>query len=177
MIKANSSGMFWNTLKGGSERDVQIKKWGKTLAPWYLYGQSKLVRTCMLIWWLVIESTVSYQGNIMVSHLFSTEYKGVLVSCSVHPGGIQTDIDRWPTFQVIYLPWAYIYGLDHRTAPSWQKAMSKYLFHPVEWVFYSAGLRSDLGDWLFPFRLGAYSSLYACATGPALDINDQVDTF
>ncbi|KAJ7362597.1 NAD(P)-binding protein [Mycena albidolilacea] len=68
--------IFFDTVKGGVKRDAQIKKWGKMMAPWTLYGASKT-------------------ANIIVAnHYAATCQSSVLVSCSLHPGIIQTGLQR-----------------------------------------------------------------------------------
>ncbi|KAJ7918130.1 NAD-P-binding protein [Mycena leptocephala] len=72
---APKTGFVMDTLKKSEGRDKQIKKWGGLLAPWWLYGQSKL-------------------GNILISNYFARKYSDILVSCAVHPGFISTDLGR-----------------------------------------------------------------------------------
>ncbi|KAF7312726.1 hypothetical protein MIND_00287500 [Mycena indigotica] len=68
--------VLFDSLKDGPKRNALIKKWGRLKAPWTLYGSSKL-------------------GNIVVSnHYSSTQPPDVLVSCSLHPGLIQTGLQR-----------------------------------------------------------------------------------
>ncbi|KAJ7476685.1 NAD(P)-binding protein [Mycena latifolia] len=67
--------IFFMTLKGGPERDALVKKWGKLVAPWNLYGASKL-------------------GNIIMSDHYAMNHADVLVSCSLHPGLIKSGIQR-----------------------------------------------------------------------------------
>ncbi|KAJ6454746.1 hypothetical protein C8R47DRAFT_220736 [Mycena vitilis] len=73
---APGNGMDFASLKGGSERDAWIKKKGRFLTPWTLYGESKI-------------------GNIVISNYFAKTHSDVLVSCSVHPGGIKTELSRY----------------------------------------------------------------------------------
>ncbi|KAJ6576975.1 NAD-P-binding protein [Mycena vulgaris] len=72
---APGDGMAYVSLKGGPERDAWVKKTGSFMAPWRLYGESKI-------------------GNILISNYFAKNYSGVLVSCAVHPGGIKTELQR-----------------------------------------------------------------------------------
>ncbi|KAJ6577018.1 NAD-P-binding protein [Mycena vulgaris] len=72
---APGDGMAYISLKGGPERDAWVKKTGSFMAPWRLYGESKI-------------------GNILISNYFAKTYSGVLVSCAVHPGGIKTELQR-----------------------------------------------------------------------------------
>ncbi|KAJ7114654.1 NAD(P)-binding protein [Mycena crocata] len=69
------TGFLFDTLRKSEARDRQIKSWGGIMAPWRLYGQSKL-------------------GNLIISNHFAREYSDVLVSCAVHPGFIATDLGR-----------------------------------------------------------------------------------
>jgi len=77
---APGSGIEWSSLKGGKERDDQIKKWGTSRIPgkgagWLLYGTSKI-------------------GNIMFSHILNRYHGEYVASYSVHPGGIRTELQR-----------------------------------------------------------------------------------
>ncbi|KAJ7506876.1 NAD(P)-binding protein [Mycena galericulata] len=73
---APGNGMNFASLKGGPERDAWVKKAGRFLGPWQLYGTSKL-------------------GNIYISNYFAKTYSGVLVSCALHPGRIKTELTRY----------------------------------------------------------------------------------
>ncbi|KAJ7636817.1 NAD(P)-binding protein [Roridomyces roridus] len=72
---APGPGVEFASLKGGSERDAWLKKTGKFLAPWRLYGQSKM-------------------GNILASNYLAKTHSDVLVSCAVHPGVIRSELQR-----------------------------------------------------------------------------------
>ncbi|KAJ7182395.1 NAD(P)-binding protein [Mycena crocata] len=67
--------VFLDAVKGGPARDALVKKWGKLTAPWNLYGASKL-------------------GNIIVSNYYAKAHSDVLVSCALHPGLIQSGVQR-----------------------------------------------------------------------------------
>ncbi|KAF7325201.1 Short-chain dehydrogenase/reductase family protein [Mycena kentingensis (nom. inval.)] len=68
-------GVFFESLQGGAERDRWLReRWG-ALVGWQLYAQSKLV------------------GIILSNHLAKT-HSEFLVSCSVHPGAINTPLKR-----------------------------------------------------------------------------------
>ncbi|KAJ7246107.1 NAD(P)-binding protein [Mycena haematopus] len=69
-------GIVFESLKGGAERDKWLKKAGSTLGPLRIYGESKL-------------------GNILVSNYFARIHGNTLVSCSVHPGPINTEVGRY----------------------------------------------------------------------------------
>ncbi|KAJ6464066.1 NAD(P)-binding protein [Mycena sanguinolenta] len=75
-------GIEFESLKGGPERDAWVTKAGKTMRPWSLpvswrfYGESKL-------------------GNILVANYFAHKYGDALVSTSVHPGPIKTELGRY----------------------------------------------------------------------------------
>ncbi|KAJ7482828.1 NAD(P)-binding protein [Mycena galericulata] len=73
---APGNGMNFASLKGGPERDAWVKKAGRFLGPWQLYGESKL-------------------GNIYISNYFAKTYSGALVSCALHPGRIKTELTRY----------------------------------------------------------------------------------
>ncbi|KAJ6552999.1 hypothetical protein B0H19DRAFT_1377706 [Mycena capillaripes] len=72
---APGRGVEFASLKGGPERDVWLKSTGSFMAPWRLYGESKL-------------------ANILVSNHFAKTHSVILVSCAVHPGAIQTELVR-----------------------------------------------------------------------------------
>ncbi|KAJ7921419.1 NAD-P-binding protein [Mycena leptocephala] len=72
---APGDGMDFVSLKGGPERDAWVKKKGSFLGPWALYGESKM-------------------GNVLVSNYYAKTHSDVLVSCSLHPGGIKTELQR-----------------------------------------------------------------------------------
>ncbi|KAJ7440280.1 hypothetical protein B0H11DRAFT_2253043 [Mycena galericulata] len=72
---APGEGMEFASLKGGPERDTWVKKSGDFMGRWKLYGGSKI-------------------GNIYVSDYFAKTYSDVLVSCTLHPGLIKTDL-QW----------------------------------------------------------------------------------
>ncbi|KAJ7074699.1 NAD(P)-binding protein [Mycena amicta] len=68
--------VLFDSLTGGVKRDALIKKWGQMNAPWTLYGSSKL-------------------GNIVTSdHYAHSQPSDVLISCALHPGLIQSGIQR-----------------------------------------------------------------------------------
>ncbi|KAF7367065.1 Short-chain dehydrogenase/reductase family protein [Mycena sanguinolenta] len=69
-------GIEFESLKGGPERDAWVKKAGKTMGPWRIYGESKF-------------------GNILVANHFANKYGDALVSTSLHPGGIKTELGRY----------------------------------------------------------------------------------
>ncbi|KAJ7809844.1 NAD-P-binding protein [Mycena olivaceomarginata] len=72
---APGNGMDFVSLKAGPERDAWVKKKGSFMAPWALYGESKI-------------------GNIFISNYFAKTHADVLVSCALHPGGIRTELQR-----------------------------------------------------------------------------------
>ncbi|KAJ7612609.1 hypothetical protein FB45DRAFT_1009230 [Roridomyces roridus] len=72
---APGSGVEFASVKGGAERDAWLKKTGNFMAPWRLYGQSKM-------------------GNILASNYWAKTYSDVLVSCAVHPGPIRSELQR-----------------------------------------------------------------------------------
>lgn len=90
-----ATGIEWSTLEGGEARDRTLEKWGGFAASWRLC-QSFLV---------VLESLArltrprapadgqSKLGNILASNILSSRYP-YLVSTSLHPGGIATDLQR-----------------------------------------------------------------------------------
>ncbi|KAJ7613242.1 NAD(P)-binding protein [Mycena polygramma] len=80
---APRDGMDFVSLKGGSERDAWIKKKGRFLTPWTLYGESKI-------------------GNIIISNYFAKTHSDVLVSCSLHPGGIKTELSRMGAYTQLW---------------------------------------------------------------------------
>ncbi|KAJ7165742.1 NAD-P-binding protein [Mycena filopes] len=72
---APGNGVVFASLKGGPERDAWLKKTGTLKSRWLLYGQSKT-------------------GNILISNHFAKAHSDVLVSCALHPGPIQSGLQR-----------------------------------------------------------------------------------
>ncbi|KAF7303495.1 Short-chain dehydrogenase/reductase family protein [Mycena indigotica] len=72
---APGRGIEFASITGSKERDRWVKAKGGFLAPWWLYGQSKL-------------------GNIYLANYFAKTYPDVLVSCSLHPGVIRSELQR-----------------------------------------------------------------------------------
>ncbi|GJJ15680.1 hypothetical protein Clacol_009958 [Clathrus columnatus] len=78
---AVDGGITFEVLKGGPERDTQIKKWGYedvpigTGARWILYGISKM-------------------AVIMITQILNRYYATDLVSLTLHPGGLRTGLQR-----------------------------------------------------------------------------------
>ncbi|KAJ7205901.1 hypothetical protein C8J57DRAFT_1404980, partial [Mycena rebaudengoi] len=70
---ALNAGVELESLMRGPSRDAWLKKNGSFMAPWRLYGESKL-------------------GNILVSNYFARVHSEVLVSTAVHPGGIRSKL-------------------------------------------------------------------------------------
>ncbi|KAJ7265545.1 hypothetical protein C8J57DRAFT_1329908 [Mycena rebaudengoi] len=87
---APNAGVELESLMGGPSRDAWLKKNGSFMAPWRLYGESKL-------------------GNILVSNYFARVHSEVLVSTTVHPGGIRSKLGRHQAgwFQRISYPFMY----------------------------------------------------------------------
>ncbi|KAJ7891375.1 NAD(P)-binding protein [Mycena olivaceomarginata] len=69
-------GIFFDAIKGGPTRDALVKKWGNTIAPW-----RELVRR-------------KQAGNILLSNHYAKNHSDVLVSCALHPGYIQSGLQR-----------------------------------------------------------------------------------
>ncbi|KAJ7626857.1 hypothetical protein FB45DRAFT_920215 [Roridomyces roridus] len=73
---APEDGIEWSTIKSGVERDKWVKKSGSIMGPWKLYGASKL-------------------ALMYASNYWSTTHAGEgIISCSLHPGGIKTELSR-----------------------------------------------------------------------------------
>ncbi|KAJ7111727.1 hypothetical protein C8R44DRAFT_882786 [Mycena epipterygia] len=72
---APGNGVDFVNLKGEPEGNAWLKNAGSFMGPWQLYDESKM-------------------GNIFVSNYFAKKHSDVLVSCSVHPGGIKNDLQR-----------------------------------------------------------------------------------
>ncbi|KAI5479590.1 Short-chain dehydrogenase/reductase family protein [Pseudohyphozyma bogoriensis] len=70
----STTGFDATTLTAGKERDAAIKKLGSSV-DWAIYGQSKL-------------------GNVVIAHYFAKTYSSYLVSASVHPGVIRSNLQR-----------------------------------------------------------------------------------
>ncbi|ORY88554.1 NAD(P)-binding protein [Leucosporidium creatinivorum] len=79
------SGFVPESLKKGEARDKQLKEWGM-MASGKLYGQSKL-------------------GNLFLSGIFARDHKGKIVTASIHPGGIRTELQRHATAGTGFLTW------------------------------------------------------------------------
>ncbi|KAJ6462604.1 NAD(P)-binding protein [Mycena sanguinolenta] len=105
-------GIEFESLKGGPERDAWVKTAGSTVGSWRLYGESKL-------------------GNVFVANYFAEKYGDVLVSCSLHPGGIKTELGRLGAYTQLWgatvadgdaingqylVPWGKIGKADARAA-------------------------------------------------------------
>ncbi|KAK7053522.1 short-chain dehydrogenase/reductase family protein [Favolaschia claudopus] len=86
------NGIDFVSIKAGPERDAWIKKKIDIMCRWTLYGQSKL-------------------GNIFIANYFAKTHSDVLVSCSLHPGAIKTELTR-------------------HTA-SWFQRISSFFFYPA----------------------------------------------
>ncbi|KAJ6622275.1 NAD-binding protein [Mycena sp. CBHHK59/15] len=99
--QAPARGVVFESLVGGPARDKLVKKWGKMMAPWRLYGASKL-------------------GNIILSDHYARAHGDVLVSCALHPGLIRSGIQRhgagWfkTLTSVVFSPTPYGYRLTLR---------------------------------------------------------------
>ncbi|KAJ7876704.1 NAD(P)-binding protein [Mycena olivaceomarginata] len=100
------------SLKGGPERDAWVKKAGNTMGPWRLYGESKL-------------------GNILVANYFARAHGDKIVSFSLHPGGIKTELGRMGAYTQLWgatipeedevqgkylVPWGKIGKVDPRAS-------------------------------------------------------------
>ncbi|KAJ7615814.1 hypothetical protein FB45DRAFT_934740 [Roridomyces roridus] len=72
---APGNGLNFASLKAGPERDAWVNKTGKLMARAQLYGESKI-------------------GNIYSSNYWAKTHSDVLVSCSLHPGSINTELLR-----------------------------------------------------------------------------------
>ncbi|KAJ7036978.1 NAD-P-binding protein [Mycena alexandri] len=75
---APGNGLVFASLEGGPERDAWVKKTGNWKSRMVLYGESKI-------------------GNIIISNYFAKAHSNVLVSCSLHPGSIKSELQRHVT--------------------------------------------------------------------------------
>ncbi|KDE03565.1 hypothetical protein MVLG_05950 [Microbotryum lychnidis-dioicae p1A1 Lamole] len=76
-----------DTFVGGGKRDALIKKWGEYGARSKLYGQSKA-------------------GNIAHANYLGREHAGDIVACSLHPGMINSELQRHlPGFVASIVRW------------------------------------------------------------------------
>ncbi|KAK7053500.1 hypothetical protein R3P38DRAFT_3576308 [Favolaschia claudopus] len=89
------SAVFMDAAKDGPARDALIKKVGSMMAPITyvhpdrtLYGASKT-------------------GNIFIANYYAKAHPGVLVSCSLHPGLIQTGLQRHSAFNRFFAAIAF----------------------------------------------------------------------
>ncbi|KAF7328512.1 Short-chain dehydrogenase/reductase family protein [Mycena venus] len=87
---AYGKGIEFVSLKGGPKRDAWVKEKGNIMVRFPLYGQSKM-------------------GNIFISNYFAKQHSDVLVSCTVHPGSIKSDLQRHvPRWLEVYVRfWGY----------------------------------------------------------------------
>jgi len=84
-------GIQWSTLSPGDDYLAV----GKKICALKLYGQSKLVMKWRLRISAVFFKYTPLQGNILFSNEFARQYGGEgIVSISVHPGNINTDLAR-----------------------------------------------------------------------------------
>ncbi|KAJ7198051.1 NAD-P-binding protein [Mycena haematopus] len=77
ILHISSSAHIWP--QGSAELSLKASRAGRSgmsVGPWRLYGESKL-------------------GNILVSNYFARIHGNALVSCSLHPGHVQTEIERY----------------------------------------------------------------------------------
>ncbi|KAJ7053061.1 hypothetical protein C8F01DRAFT_1168813 [Mycena amicta] len=72
---APGRGVEFASIKDSPEREAWLKSKTKLLVSWRLYGQSKI-------------------GNIFLGNHFAKTYPDFLVSCSLHPGGIRSELQR-----------------------------------------------------------------------------------
>ncbi len=72
-LGAPAEGVNYRAVVPGPERDAAIESWGKVGAPWVLYGQSKM-------------------GNVLVANWLDRHHGGEVVSSSVHPGLVHSEL-------------------------------------------------------------------------------------
>ncbi|KAJ7636806.1 hypothetical protein FB45DRAFT_864794 [Roridomyces roridus] len=87
---APGSGVEFNLVKPGPERDEWIKNAGNVMSGLRLYGQSKL-------------------GNIVVSNYWAKTHSDVLVSCAVHPGSTRAEALRHQPGLIRLIMHSYMY--------------------------------------------------------------------
>ncbi|GAA5907939.1 hypothetical protein JCM6882_001533 [Rhodosporidiobolus microsporus] len=112
-----STGFSPSTFSGGAERDETLKEWGGVLAPWSLYGQSKM-------------------GSVMVAKILQEELGEEGVSMSCNPGLIKTELHRTtPSWQLSVLslflyppPMGALTQLWGATSPEGANFQGKYLW-------------------------------------------------
>lgn len=117
---ATGNGMLWSVFKDGPERDAKIKEWGPSKAPgsgaqWHLYGHSKIVTIIFLIISEGHPFLTRTQGNIMFTHLLNRYHPAIILSWSVHPGGISTDLQRYFLLRFFLFPHGLTLNLDMPT--------------------------------------------------------------
>ncbi len=82
---APGAGIEYDSLKAGPARDAKVKAWGATSAPWALYGQSKM-------------------GNVLYANWLDRHHGDDVVSSSVHPGMLDTNLgEHVPRWQMALL--------------------------------------------------------------------------
>ncbi len=72
-VNAPGDGVQFDTLTPGPARDAAVKKWGGIMAPWTLFGQSKM-------------------GVALVANWLDRKHGGVVVSCALHPGLVHSEL-------------------------------------------------------------------------------------
>ncbi|KAJ7789855.1 NAD(P)-binding protein [Mycena olivaceomarginata] len=85
-------GIFFDAIKGGPTRDALVKKWGNTIAPWRVHN----VHSFDTIFDALGRNLygASKAGNILLSNHYAKNHSDVLVSCALHPGYIQSGLQR-----------------------------------------------------------------------------------
>lgn len=86
-------GIFFDAIKGGPTRDALVKKWGNTIAPWRVHN----VHSFDTIFDALGRNLygASKAGNILLSNHYAKNHSDVLVSCALHPGYIQSGLQRY----------------------------------------------------------------------------------
>ncbi|KAF8522624.1 NAD(P)-binding protein [Hysterangium stoloniferum] len=95
---APGNGLDWSVVKGGLERDATIAKWGASRIPgkganWQLYGISKM-------------------GNVLFTHILNRYHGDDVISITLHPGVIRTDLARHGTSMEQYLAEKMLYPIE-----------------------------------------------------------------
>lgn len=94
-LGAPAEAVNYATVAPGPARDAAIKSWGKIGAPWVLYGQSKM-------------------GNVLVANWFDRRFGAEVVSSSVHPGLVHSELGRhgvgWQEWAMDRLRWPTAMG-------------------------------------------------------------------
>jgi len=94
-ICAPGHGIDWSVLKSGPSRDEAIRKWG----PIWMLGQG--------VTW--VHYGISKMGNILFTRILNRYYGGDVAAFTLHPGAIQSELQRHNSAMIQYLSNAILF--------------------------------------------------------------------